>query len=220
MLESFPFKAVIFDMDGVLIDSEWFYFNELADFSETFDLGLTRDDRLRMVGNSAQEFRRSIQEWWKRAGHGEITQQQAVDFYVSWAKDHRPDFASLLNPGAKETVATLHDAGVRVALASSSPRRNIESVLAQCGMEGMFEPVVSGEEFDESKPNPQIYLHTLDVLGLPASACCCVEDSVYGIEAGRCAGLTVVAKREERFGFSQEKADAIIDELPDLLRLG
>ena len=86
-------------------------------------------------------------------------------------------------------------------------------------LSGKFEPIVSGEQFHESKPDPEIYLHTLDLLGLPAGACCCIEDSVYGIAAGRAAGLTVIAKREERFGFSQEGADRIIDAIPDLLRV-
>ena len=66
-----------------------------------------------------------------------------------------------------------------------------------------FEYVVSGEQFKESKPEPDIYLHALDLLGLPANRCCCVEDSVPGITAGKRAGLTVIAKREERFGFSR-----------------
>ena len=96
---------------------------------------------------------------------------------------------------------------------------NIRDVLAACGLSDMFDPIVSGEQFHQSKPDPEIYLHTLDVLGLPAEACCCIEDSVYGIAAGRAAGLTVFAKREERFGFSQEAADLIIDQVSDLLNV-
>ena len=69
------------------------------------------------------------------------------------------------------------------------------------------------------KPEPDIYLHALDLLGLPANRCCCVEDSVPGITAGKRAGLTVIAKREGRFGFSQDAADKIIDQLPELLEL-
>ena len=76
---------------------------------------------------------------------------------------------------------------------------------------------MSGEQFKESKPEPDIYLHALDLLGLPANRCCFVEDSVPGI--GKRAGLTVIAKREERFGFSQDAADKIIDQLPELLAL-
>ena len=96
---------------------------------------------------------------------------------------------------------------------------SIEEGLNACGLSDAFEYVVSGEQFKESKPEPDIYLHALDLLGLPANRCCCVEDSVPGITAGKRAGLTVIAKREERFGFSQDAADKIIDQLPELLTL-
>ena len=96
---------------------------------------------------------------------------------------------------------------------------NITHVLDVCGLTGAFEYVTSGEQFHESKPNPEIYLHTLDLLGLPASVCCCVEDSVPGITAGKAAGLTVIAKREDRFGFSQDAADFIVDSIPDVLKV-
>ena len=59
-----PFRAVIFDMDGVLFDSEWYYYHELAVFSDAFDLGVTEEERRRMVGNSSQNFFATIQAWW------------------------------------------------------------------------------------------------------------------------------------------------------------
>ncbi|HIU04089.1 MAG TPA: HAD-IA family hydrolase, partial [Candidatus Coprousia avicola] len=80
-----------------------------------------------------------------------------------------------------------------------------------------FELIISGVDFTESKPSPEIYLHTIEKLGLPAEACCCIEDSVPGITAGKRAGLTVFAKREDRFGFSQDAADAILDRVDDIL---
>ena len=116
------------------------------------------------------------------------------------------------------------DAGRRrddpgAAAPRSSPMDNIKDVLAACGLSDAFEYIVRGEQFVQSKPEPDIYLHALDLLGLPANRCCCVEDSVPGITAGKRAGLTVIARREERFGFSQDTADRIIDTLPDLLEL-
>ena len=130
------------------------------------------------------------------------------------------DYRALMNPGVPETLAALRERGVRLALASSSPMDNIREVLDACGIAGAFEVVVSGEQFHKSKPNTAIYLHTCELLGLDPAVCCCVEDSPYGIEAGKRAGLTVFAKREERFGFSQDEADAIIGGVPDLLALG
>ncbi len=216
---SFPFKAVIFDMDGVIVDTEKFYFDELAVMSDELGLGITLEERKRQVGMSHQDFQRSLQMWAARGGYGELTGDEAEDIYNRWAAGRPRPYAQLLNPGVRETVTSLHDMGVRVALASSSPLANIRDVLAACGLTGRFDPIVSGEQFHQSKPDPEIYLHTLDVLGLPAEACCCIEDSVYGIAAGRAAGLTVIAKREERFGFSQEGADRIIDQVPDLLNV-
>lgn len=118
-----------------------------------------------------------------------------------------------------EGIAGLKERGVRVALASSSPLDNIRTVLAACGLSDAFEVIVSGVDFTESKPDPDIYLHTLAKLGLPAKACCCIEDSVPGITAGKRAGLTVFAKREERFDFSQDAADAILDRVDDILEV-
>ncbi|MDN0064425.1 MULTISPECIES: HAD family hydrolase [Collinsella] len=217
---AFPFKAVIFDMDGVIVDTEKFYFDELLVMSEELGLGITVDECKHQVGMSHQDFQRNLQMWMRRGGRGELSGDEAEAIYNEWAS-HRPrPYAQLLNPGVAETVEALHGMGVRVALASSSPLANIDKVLSACGLTGRFEPIVSGEQFHQSKPNPEIYLHTLELLGLPASACCCVEDSVYGIAAGCAAGLTVIAKREERFGFSQDQANLIIDQIPDLLRIG
>lgn len=212
-------EAVIFDMDGVIVDTEAHYWHELAAFSEAFGLNVTKQELDAQVGQSHQAFQRTIASWFERAGHGPFTPDKAEATYDSWAQDRPYDIQALLNLGARETIAALKERGVRLALASSSPMASIRAVLEACELDEAFELVVSGEQFHESKPNPEIYLHTLDLLGLPATACCCVEDSVPGITAGKAAGLTVIAKREDRFGFSQDAADVIIDELPELLEV-
>lgn len=213
---NFPFTAVIFDMDGVIVDTEAFYTDQERRFVADMGLPVEEAEVIGLVGQSHQTFQRTLREWWSRVGR-ELTGDEAEQTFEDWAADDPCDYRSILNPGVHETIRTLLDAGVRVALASSSPMRNINKVLAACELEGLFEVIVSGEQFHESKPNPEIYLHTLELLGLQADACCCVEDSVPGITAGKAAGLTVFAKREERFGFTQEMADEIIDHIPDLL---
>ena len=216
-MADFPFKAVIFDMDGVLVDTELFYLKELRVFCDEHGLDVTDDFLCAQVGASHQAFVRMMQDWVGRLRGHEVSPDEALEFYGSWAEGRPCDYRKLLNPGVPETLESLSDRGVRLALASSSRMENIKQVLGECGLSDRFEIIVSGEQFKESKPEPDIYLHAIDLLGLPACVCCCVEDSVPGITAGKRAGLTVIAKREERFGFSQDDADVIIDSIPDLL---
>ena len=216
MEKPFPFAAVIFDMDGVLVDSEIEYKEEMRAFAAHLGLAVGEDELNAQVGASHQDFMRLVADWYARAGKP-CSQEEGLVSFRAWAAGNPPfDYAALLNPGVRETLAELRTRGVRTALASSSPMSAIKTVLSECCLTDLFEVVVSGEQFRQSKPNPEIYLHTLDLLGLPASSCCCMEDSVPGIAAGKAAGLTVFAKREERFGFSQDAADRIIDQIPDL----
>ena len=212
----FPFSAVIFDMDGVIVDTEKFYLGTLAKLFEAEGIEVPFEDLCVTVGASYKDFKRNLVRWFELGGE-HLAEEEALARYNVWEERNQPDFAALLNHGVVETIAELKRRGVRVALASSSPMSNILLVLEACGLSDAFELVTSGEQFHESKPNPEIYLHTLENLGLPAGDCCCVEDSVPGITAGKAAGLTVFAKREDRFGFTQEAADRIIDAIPDLL---
>ena len=220
MPDRFPFKAVIFDMDGVIVDTEAYYIGMIGKFSDALGLGITKQDLMNQVGQSHQCFQRNVARWLKNAGRGEFAPADAERVYDDWAKAYPKDYRALKNPGVNETIDALKERGVRVALASSSPLSSINEALGACDLSDAFELVVSGADFKESKPNPEIYLHTISALGLPAQSCCCIEDSLPGITAGKRAGLTVVAKREERFGFSQDAADLIIDQIPDILTIG
>lgn len=212
----FPFDAVIFDMDGVLVDTEFAFMLEERSFFDAHGIEVSDEELFATVGCSQQDFLRDLVRWLASVDI-ELDREGALAFYNNWASDLTIDYASLRNPGVLEVLQELSDRGVRLALASASPMDNIRHVLTACEIIDFFEVIVSGEHFAQSKPDPEIYLHTLDLLGLPASRCCCVEDSVPGITAGRAAGLTVFAKREDRFGFSQEDADSIIDQVSDLI---
>lgn len=77
--------------------------------------------------------------------------------------------------------------------------------------------MVSGEEFEESKPNPAIYLHVLDKLGVEAAGCFAIEDSDAGMTAAHRAGIYVVGKRDDRFGYAQTECDVLVDSIAELL---
>ncbi|WP_317299347.1 HAD family phosphatase [Collinsella tanakaei] len=214
--KTFPYKAVIFDMDGVIVDTEAYYQREQRRFVNEMGLNVSDREILDLVGQSHQTFQRVLADWWSRAGR-ELTLDAAEQTYRDWEALHPCDYKAILNPGVADTIDELRSRGVRVALASSSPMDSILAVLEACDLSDKFELIVSGKDFHESKPNPAIYLYAIEKLDLDASECCCIEDSVPGIAAGKAAGLTVFAKREDRFGFSQDRADAIIDQIPDIL---
>ncbi len=214
-----PIQAVVFDMDGVLVDTEFFYREQLQRFFSKNGIEVPLEALNAQVGQSHPYYLAFLQKWWEH-GTGERLAGPVLERMVAEQTADVPvDYAALLNPGVPETLDALRARGYRVALASSSKHDNIAQVLGACGLTGRFELIVSGEDFTESKPNPEIYLHTVAALGLPAEACAAVEDSDVGITAARRAGLTVIAKREERFALTQEGADCKIDAIPDLLPL-
>lgn len=164
----FPFAAVIFDMDGVIVDTEKFYLGTLAKLFEAEGIEVPFEDLCVTVGASYKDFKRNLVRWFELGGE-HLAEEEALARYNVWEERNQPDFAALLNHGVVETIAELKRRGVRVALASSSPMSNILLVLEACGLSDAFELVTSGEQFHESKPNPEIYLHTLENLGLPLS---------------------------------------------------
>lgn len=210
-------RAVIFDMDGVLVDSECAYRSCVSEYFEKLGYPLTDDELDVMAGASVAKSYDLLSGWWERAT-GEWRFGGDIDREIC-EQAGQVDYAAIMFEGVPETIAGLSERGYRLAIASSSPRDVIDHVLEACGISGYFELVTSGADFEESKPNPAIYLHTLDALGLSAEECRVVEDSDYGITAAVQAGIIVIARREERFGFSQKGATYFIDAFSGLLDL-
>ena len=207
-------KAVIFDMDGVIIDSEPAYMARQEAYLKARGRKYRKSDLNRLVGASNRE---SWELLWRLSDPG-MTMEEVKEDYRRYQSGQPPvDYARILNPGFDKTAAALRERGVRMALASSSPLVHIRMVLKECGIDGWFEEVVSGQQFTKSKPDPEIYRYTLLRLGLCPDEAVAVEDSAYGIQAAKAAGLICIALRENRFGFRQDEADYRIETLPQLL---
>lgn len=206
-------KAIIFDMDGVLIDSEPYYQKVLLKCLHHFNIHASTYDLLDLAGGTTQHYDSVIDPLLKdhvsRDTFDEYCHQYYIDFPV--------DYPQLLFSHIQELLETLNQKGYRLVVASSSKQYEIENVLQQCQLKQYFEFIMSGDMFVESKPNPEIYITCVKKLGLETKECVAIEDSEYGITAAKDAGLICIARKDERFGYNQDRADYLIHESLDIL---
>lgn len=203
--------AVIFDMDGVLADTEQIYCNTLRSVLHQYGYEVEEGYALSLCGRSVVEKLELLRE--DCHIREDIFAIAAV--YRKRLEDF-PDCSGLLFPNVKETLAVLVRAGCRLGLASNSNRKRIDKVLGDCGLTGYFSHISSGYALGATKPDPAVYLDAMDCMGVKPEECAAVEDSTSGILAAKAAGLFTVAKRDPRFGFDQRGADARMDDMAEL----
>ena len=178
-----PIKAVIFDMDGVLIDSEPVYLHHQYTQLKPSYPWITVESMYPLVGISGQEYMPFMAKLCRRTDDAVFRQE--MDAMNADCRVYYPD---ILRKEVRPLLHELKQMGLQVALASSSSRECIEQVLAQCEIRELFDCIVSGHEFTRSKPDPEIYRFTMDKLRRKPEECLIVEDSTYGVQAGTAAG--------------------------------
>lgn len=212
-MEEKKIRAVIFDMDGVIVDSEFVYMKYLLDFAKTKNPSVTMEDINPMVGLSRKDSW-SVME---RAINNGENWEQLRDQFDKLDVYSQVHYKEIFRPEAYETAVELRKRGYLVALASSTGPKLIARIIEETGMRPVFDLVVSGKQFKQSKPNPEIYHYTAGVLKVREEECFVIEDSTVGIQAGKSAGMTVAALKDDRFGFDQSRADYHIEKISDVL---
>ena len=207
-------KAVIFDMDGVLIDSEPLYMQFVLDFYHQFHQNLEYQTVCKLAGSSSKESWRLMGEWWCP----KKSPKEMELFYKENVSHDDVDFTQIINPYVTYILPKLKAAGFKLAIASSSPYEDIYQMCCTCHIKEYFDVILSGDDFENSKPDPEIYISAMNQLGVDKQNCIIIEDSDYGIEAGKKAGAFVIAKKDVRFGFTQAKADLQVHDLLEAYR--
>lgn len=207
-------QAVIFDMDGVLIDSEPQYQKEIIACLKEQNISVTLADLKPLAGGTDMHYDSILGPILNKK---KISMAAFNELLTAYLNQHPFHYANILNLGVHKTLKELKKHGIILALASSSPKKQIERVMHECELEEYFQFSISGEIFRESKPHPEIYLTALQKLGLSSEHVVAIEDSTYGIQAAKRAGLYCIAKRDMRYDYHQELADHIINEIPELL---
>lgn len=190
--------AFIFDMDGVIVDSELHWKSVEGFFLQSLIPGWTMQDQSRIIGLSQEHLYRMLAD--EYGFRGDEAQFQG-EYFTMAERIYREQVE--LIPGFRDLLASLHKQDIPVALASSSPRDWVEIVVDKFGLQDDFRAVVSAQEVDgEGKPSPAIYLYTADKLGVAPEACAALEDSKNGVLAARNAGMYSIGFRN---GFNEEQ---------------
>ncbi len=209
-------KAVIFDMDGVLIDSEPEYLKIDLEFARKKNPDVTLEDLFGMVGSSREDAWSCM----ARAVHNGQTWEELRDEFRRTVDPYsQMDYRRIFRPEVPGILEELRGMGLRLALASSTGITIINRVLTENNIRSYFESVVTGAQFKRSKPDPEIYHYTAACLGLPESQCLAVEDSTFGVTAASRAGMKIAALIDPRFQFDQSLADYRMEQLSEVVKI-
>jgi beta-phosphoglucomutase-like phosphatase (HAD superfamily) len=187
--------ALIFDMDGLMIDSEPLWWRVEGELAARHGVSWSDDLAKSCIGTGLPNAIRTMQKEGLPV---------AVDDGVRWLIDgfieHVGDLT--LKPGCREILAAGRTASLRIALASSAPDRLIDAVLDRFELRACFDAVLSGERVARPKPAPDIFLRAAELVGVVPASCVVLEDSLAGVTAACAAAIAVIAVPElERDAF-------------------
>lgn len=208
-------EAVIFDMDGVLVDSEPFGFEALRRVMARYGLGYSAEENAEFLGRTTLESCRIL-----KARHALPDPAETLaDLYIEGMLAQIGD-GPIPMPGVPGVLERVRAGGYRMALASSAEVRVIQANLAALALGPLFDAVVSGTQVARGKPAPDVFLAAAERLAVPPAGCLVIEDSRNGLLAAKAAGMAcaVVPCTHTRHQDFHE-ADHRLTALPELLTL-
>lgn len=213
--------AAIFDMDGLLIDSEPLW--DRAELDVMASLGVDISRRSELPDTLGLRIDMVVELWYAHQPWTGPSRQEVTDLIISRAialvEENRP-----LLPGAREAIALCKAQGLKVGLASASPLHMLEKVLEMFDLRSSFDALASAEKLPYSKPHPQVYMDCAAKLGVDTLACVALEDSVNGMVASKAARMrSVVVPAEEgqhdpRFALADAKLTSLAELTVEHLR--
>jgi sugar-phosphatase len=208
-----PIHAVVFDMDGVLLDSEPIWRAVEREVFGRLGIEVTEEDLMRTMGVRVVDV---VEGWHRRHPWDGPSPAEIAETIVDGVAD-TIEREGRLNDGAVDAIDHLRRLGLPLALASSSPMRLIRAVLSMGGLEDRFDVVLTAEEEERGKPDPAVYLTAARRLGVAPERCLAIEDSLAGIRAAKAAGMVCIAVPEHPAEEARDAgADLVLDSLKEL----
>lgn len=199
-------RAVIFDLDGSLMDSMWVWTRIDVDYLAHFGIAVPDDLQKEIGGMSMRE----TAVFFKKRFHIPDSIEQMQDDWNAMAWEHYTHDV-FPKPGAAAFLAACRKRGIRCGIASSNSRELVDQVLTARGLASYFGCVVTGSEVEHGKPSPDIYLQAAKGLDTPPAECLVFEDIPDGILAAHAAGMTCVAVHDARSASQEEEIRSLSD---------
>ncbi|MEW4369084.1 HAD family hydrolase [Paenibacillus kandeliae] len=212
-----PIEGVIFDMDGVLIDSEPIYFDIENSTFVHFGAKVDEEEHHTYVGVTLASMFEQVQQ-----RHGlDCTVEQMLAFHVEHVMEVMKQHPQLVPfEGLTNWLDWLYEAGIPMVVASSSPRILIELILERLEVRRYFQDMISGEEVANGKPAPDIFLRAADMLGVAPERCLVIEDSRNGVRAARSAGMRCIGHQNPGSGIQNlDEANTVVHGYQQLWQL-
>lgn len=213
------FKAVVFDMDGVLLDTEKVY--RLSWKKNGMDIGIPEAEMdiicEKVAGGTKKHNAKVFQEKMGEDFDYLEFRKKTFSMFEEYLLEHGID----VKPGVPETLRALKEKGIRLGLATSTERTNAIDRLTKTGLYEFFDEKVFGDEIENGKPDPDIYLRACEKLGVKPEEAIGVEDSINGVIASSTAGLytVMVVDLIQPNDLTREKAANIYYNISDILEL-
>ena len=180
--------AVVFDMDGVLFDTERLCKDCWIALSKEYESPNMEEVYALCIGVNVQATRQIVYENYGKDFPFEEYDRRASEMYNRYIAEHGVP----VKDGVRETLEALAKAGVKIAVASSTRREKVLRLLASAGIDRYFTAVVGGDTVTHSKPHPEIFLKACEALGVTPEEAIAVEDSHNGIRSAHAAGMAPV----------------------------
>ncbi|PIY95942.1 MAG: hypothetical protein COY66_05395 [Candidatus Kerfeldbacteria bacterium CG_4_10_14_0_8_um_filter_42_10] len=206
-------KGIIFDIDGVLIDTEGFQYQGWVEVLSPQGVSLDKEDYIKNYAGKTASFieQELIEQFGLNLKTGELSQKKE-ELLMEWFKTKQLK----LLPYAKEAIQFLREANLKVGASSGAPRPEILLKLKRVGLEGLFESIISRDDVKRGKPYPDVYLLGAEKLAIQPNEIITIEDTQYGVESAKSAGMVCLAIPQEfsaQQNFSQ--ADRVFKDLKE-----
>ncbi|MFO7842737.1 MAG: beta-phosphoglucomutase [Bacteroidales bacterium] len=184
-------KAIIFDLDGVIVDTAVFHYQAWKKLANTMGFDLTEAQNERLKGISRLESLDILLEIGKTDAIPDEEKQQLATSKNEWYRENILKMTPRdILPGVKDFLEELKKAHYKIAIGSSS--KNAGTILERIGMKDFFDAVVDGTKITRSKPDPEVFLKGAQELNIPPEQCLVFEDAESGIEAAKNAGMKTI----------------------------